>query len=134
MIPALAAGEPSFTVRVIRHGRQRGVCHGSSNYSALQLQCGDAAPTFAAGARCGQGAPACRSAAIFEGPPRGRAAEIAGVTPQIVRDWVMQYNEEESDGLVNRKAPGPVSRLIDAQRRALAKRMEAGPDRPSTAW
>jgi transposase len=56
------------------------------------------------------------------------------VTPQIVRDWVMQYNEEESDGLVNRKAPGPVSRLIDAQRRALAKRMEAGPDRPSTAW
>ena len=67
-------------------------------------------------------------AAIHEGVPRGRAAEIAGVTPQIVRDWVLRFNEEGPDGLINRKAPGPQPRLTDAQRRALAERVEAGPD------
>lgn len=67
-------------------------------------------------------------AAIYEGVPRGRAAEIAGVTPQIVRDWVVRFNEEGPDGLVNRKAPGPEPRLTDAQRRALAKRVETGPN------
>lgn len=67
-------------------------------------------------------------AAIYEGLPRGRAAEIAGVTPQIVRDWVVRFNEEGPDGLVNRKAPGPEPRLTDAQRCALVDRVEAGPD------
>lgn len=60
--------------------------------------------------------------------PSGQAAEVAGVTPQIVRDRVVRFNEEGPDAPINRKAPGPQQRRTDARRRPLAARVEAGPD------
>ena len=38
-------------------------------------------------------------AAIYEGATRTRAAEIGGVTLQIIRDWVVKFNELGPDGL-----------------------------------
>jgi transposase len=49
------------------------------------------------------------------------------VTLQIVRDWVIRFNEEGPDGLINRKAAGPKRKLTDDQRRALAEIVEQGP-------
>jgi transposase len=66
-------------------------------------------------------------AVIFDGGSRSEAAKVGGVTLQIVRDWVLRFNAEGPDGLVSRKAPGKVPILNDAQRRALAEAVEAGP-------
>jgi hypothetical protein len=44
-----------------------------------------------------------------------------------VRDWVLRFNARGPDGLLDGKAPGPRSRLNDAQRRALADIVERGP-------
>jgi transposase len=40
---------------------------------------------------------------------------------------VVRFNAEGPDGLLDRKAAGPTPKLDDAQRRALAARVEAGP-------
>ena len=45
-------------------------------------------------------------AAIYDGAKRIEAAEIGGVTRQVVRDWVVRFNAEGPDGLKDRKAPG----------------------------
>jgi len=59
-------------------------------------------------------------AVIYEGATRTRAAKIGGVTLQIVRDWVVKFNVDGPDGLIDRKAPGQASLLNDAHRAALA--------------
>src|SRR3712207_1935215 len=66
-------------------------------------------------------------AAVDEGASRTEAAEVGGVTLQIVRDWVLRFNAEGPDGLIDRKAPGQPSRLTDAHRAALAAAVESGP-------
>ena len=66
-------------------------------------------------------------AAIYDGATRTQAAELGGVTLQIVRDWVVRFNAEGPEGLVNRKAPGQPSKLNDAQRAALVQMLESGP-------
>ena len=66
-------------------------------------------------------------AAIYDGARRTEAAKIGGVTPQIVRDWVVKFNAHGPEGLINRKAPGQPSRLDDTHRAALAEIVESGP-------
>jgi transposase len=65
-------------------------------------------------------------AAIYDGAGRTEGAKIAGVTLQIVRDWVVKFNAHGPDGLIDRKAPGQ-PRLNDAHRAALAAMIESGP-------
>lgn len=66
-------------------------------------------------------------AAIYEGATRTEAARIGGVTRQIVRDWVVKFNADGPDGLIDRKPPGQPSRLTDAHRTALMARIDDGP-------
>jgi len=66
-------------------------------------------------------------AEIYDGGLRGDAARIGGVGLQIVRDWVLRFNAQGPDGLVNGKAPGQPPKLNDAQRRELARMVENGP-------
>jgi len=66
-------------------------------------------------------------AAIYDGASRTKAAMIGGVTLQIVRDWVLKFNADGPEGLLDRKAPGQPSRLNDAHRAALAAVIESGP-------
>ena len=66
-------------------------------------------------------------AAIYEGATRSEAARIGGVTLQIVRDWVLKFNAQGPQGLIDRKAPGQPSRLNNAHRAALAGIVESGP-------
>ena len=67
-------------------------------------------------------------AMIYDGHRRSDAARFAGVGLQIVRDWVLRFNAEGPEGLVNRKAPGPPYKLSEEQRAALAAVVESGPD------
>jgi len=66
-------------------------------------------------------------AAIYDGGTRGEAAQIGGVTLQIVRDWVAKFNAHGPDGLVDHKAPGRPARLNDVHRAAVAAMIESGP-------
>lgn len=66
-------------------------------------------------------------AAIYDGASRSEAARLAGVTLQIVRDWVIRFNAEGPAGLIDRKAPGPKQKLSETQRAALMAKVEAGP-------
>ena len=66
-------------------------------------------------------------ALILDGGSRSEAAKVAGVTLQIVRDWVLRFNDGGPDGLVTRKAPGRASILNDVQRARLAEVVETGP-------
>ena len=66
-------------------------------------------------------------ALILDGGSRSDAAKVAGVTLQIVRDWVLRFNAEGPDGLATRKTPGRASILNDEQRARLAEIVETGP-------
>jgi transposase len=66
-------------------------------------------------------------ATIQAGGTRTEAAAVGGVGRQIVRDWVVRFNAEGPDGLLDRKAPGQPARLKDEHRRALVALIEAGP-------
>ena len=66
-------------------------------------------------------------AAVYDGATRTEASKIGGVTLQIVRDWVVKFNAQGPDGLIDRKAPGQPPRLNDTHRAALAAMIESGP-------
>jgi putative transposase len=66
-------------------------------------------------------------AAIYDGARRAEAAEIGGVTRQIIRDWVLRFNAHGPKGLVDRKAPGQPPLLNQRHRAALAAAIDSGP-------
>src|SRR6185437_6185328 len=55
-------------------------------------------------------------AVIYEEGSRTEAAEVGGVTLQVVRDWVLRFNAHGPEGLIDRKAPGQPSRLNEEHR------------------
>ena len=67
-------------------------------------------------------------AVIYDGGRRTDAARTGHVGLQVIRDWVLHFNAEGPDGLIDRKAPGAVAKLDDAQRQALGARVDAGPN------
>jgi len=67
-------------------------------------------------------------AAVYDGMSRMEAARIGGMDRQTLRDWVHRFNDEGPDGLTNRKAPGRVRYLNDAEMKALGEIVETGPD------
>jgi transposase len=67
-------------------------------------------------------------AAIYDGASRSEAAQVGGVTLQVVRDWVVRFNEAGPEGLIDRKAPGRAPRLTGTHRAAPAAAIEAGPE------
>src|SRR5512144_41216 len=66
-------------------------------------------------------------AEIYDGGRRGEAAKIGGVGLPTVRDWVLRFNAEGPDGLIDGKAPGQRPKLSETQRQALARMVESGP-------
>jgi transposase len=66
-------------------------------------------------------------ALIYDGAPRREAARHGGVTPQIIRDWVIRFNADGPAGLKNRWSRGPQRKLTLEHREALAAWVEAGP-------
>ena len=66
-------------------------------------------------------------AEIYDGGARTDAARIGGVGLQTIRDWVLAFNAEGLEGLIDGKAPGHQPKLNEDQRRALARMVENGP-------
>ncbi len=49
------------------------------------------------------------------------------MTLQVIRDWVLRFNAESPDGLINRMAQVPQAKLNEEQRQTLALIVEDGP-------
>ena len=60
-------------------------------------------------------------ALIYDGGRRTDAAQLGGVTLQIVRDWVLRFNAGGPEGLKNRWSSGPDPKLGAEHRKALAE-------------
>lgn len=66
-------------------------------------------------------------AEVYDGCSRSEAALVGGVTLQSIRDWVVRFNDQGPDGLIDRKAPGPKPKLDTTQLEALKALVERGP-------
>ena len=66
-------------------------------------------------------------ATIYEGSKRIEAAKIGGVTFQILRDWVMNFNAQGTCGLDRPQSAGQKPRLMTEHRAALANMVDDGP-------
>jgi transposase len=49
--------------------------------------------------------------AIYAGSTNSKAAEQVGVTPQVIRDWILRFNESGPDGLKTHKPTGRKPKL-----------------------
>ena len=52
-------------------------------------------------------------AEIYDGSRRTDAARIGNVGLQVIRDWVLRFNAEGADGLIDKKPPG--ARAVDPE-------------------
>jgi len=66
-------------------------------------------------------------AAVLDGNSREQAAKIGGMDRQTLRDWVIRFNEQGPDGLVNKLSPGAPGKLTDEHKAFLARLVEEGP-------
>ena len=55
-------------------------------------------------------------AAVLDGASREDAAKIGGMDRQTLRDWVIRFNEQGPDGLVNIPSPGAPAKLDESTR------------------
>jgi transposase len=66
-------------------------------------------------------------AAVLDGSSREEAAKIGGMDRQTLRDWVIRFNEEGPDGLVNKSSPGAPGKLTEEHKAFLVRLVEEGP-------
>ena len=74
-------------------------------------------------------------AAVLNGSSREEAGEIGGMDRQTLRDWVIRFNEEGPDSLVNKSSPGAPGKLTEEHKAFLVRLVEEGPKGPrSISW
>lgn len=66
-------------------------------------------------------------AAVLDGASRAEAAKVGVMDRQTLRDWVIRFNEQGPDGLINIPAPGAPAKLNKGHRAFLARIVEEGP-------
>ena len=66
-------------------------------------------------------------AAVLDGASREEAAKIGGMDRQTLRDWVIRFNEQGSEGLINKASPGAPGKLTDEHKAFLARLIDEGP-------
>src|SRR5207245_4932048 len=66
-------------------------------------------------------------AAVLDGASREAAAKIGGMDRHTLRGWVIRFNEQGPDGLVNIPSPGVPPKLDDTHKAFLARIVEEGP-------
>ena len=73
-------------------------------------------------------------AAVLDGASREDAAKIGGMDRQTLRDWVIRFNEQGPDGLINIPSPGVPPKLGKKHRAFLARLVEEDRSQRCMAW
>ena len=73
-------------------------------------------------------------AAVLDSAAREEAAKIGGMDRQTLRDWVIRFNDQGPDGLINKWSPGAPGKLSNEHKAFLARLVEEGRSRRSTGW
>src|SRR3977135_3918198 len=63
-------------------------------------------------------------AAVLDGASREDAAKIGGMDRQTLRDWVIRFNAQGPDGLINIPSPGVPPKLDEEHKAFLAQLAE----------
>ena len=66
-------------------------------------------------------------AAVLDGATREDAGKIGGMDRQTLRDWVIRFNDQGPDGLINKSSPGAPGKLSKEHKAFLARLVEEGP-------
>ena len=66
-------------------------------------------------------------AAVLDGSSRTEAATNTGMDRQTLRDWVIRFNEQGPDSLVNIPSPGAPPKLNDTHKAFLGRIVHEGP-------
>jgi transposase len=66
-------------------------------------------------------------AAVLDGASRKDAAKLGGMDRQTLRDWVIRFNQQGPDGLINVPSPGVPPKLSKEHKGFLARLVENGP-------
>ena len=66
-------------------------------------------------------------AAVLDGASREEAAKVGGMDRQTLRDWVIRFNQQGPDGLINKSSPGAPGKLTKKHKAFLARLVEEGP-------
>ena len=66
-------------------------------------------------------------AAVLDGASREDAATIGGMDRQTLRDWVIRFNEQGPDGLINIPSPGVPPKLNSRHKAFLVRILDEGP-------
>src|SRR5512134_1390166 len=61
-------------------------------------------------------------AAVVDGKSRAAAAAVGLMDRQTLRDWVVRFNAEGPEGLIDRTSPGRPPKLTPAQKQELRQR------------
>jgi transposase len=64
---------------------------------------------------------------VLDGASQEEAATIGGMDHQTLRDWVIRFNEQGPDGLINLPSPGVPPKLNSRHKAFLARIVEEGP-------
>ena len=51
-------------------------------------------------------------AAVLDGASRDEAAKVGGMDRQTLRDWVIRFNQQGPDGLINKCSPGAIHDVV----------------------
>lgn len=73
-------------------------------------------------------------AAVLDGASREEAAKLGGMDRQTLRDWVIRFNDQGPDGLINIPSPGMLPKLEVTHRAFLARIVRKARFRRFTAW
>src|SRR5512147_3095857 len=66
-------------------------------------------------------------AAVADGKSRAEAAAVGLMDRQTLRDWVVRFNAEGPEGLIDRTSPGRPPKLTPARKQELRQVVEDGP-------
>jgi transposase len=64
---------------------------------------------------------------VLDGASREEAATIGGMDRQTLRDWVIRFNEQGPDGLINKSSPGAPGKLTAEHKAFLVCLVAEGP-------
>src|SRR6516164_6640270 len=96
---------------MIQGSKRRIVCHGDCDCGASGLFEPELRPLATQVRDVAQARRLLVIAAVLDGAAREEAAKIGGMGWQTLRDWLIRFNDQGPDGLINKSSPGAPGKL-----------------------